>query len=154
MYCHHHPASNEYFPGKNERKRKLSRKQKEQDPHLEISINRNYPSSIHINWFLSTSLDVIKIGCRQTDWSPLGMTPVQLSKFHRGERYQILPAYAQDDIILSRTFKGSANAAFFESLIEQLLQHCGRWRQSHNLSYLWIMHLSITLTELRNCALI
>ena len=64
---------------------------------------------------------------RRTGWSPLGVTPVQVSKFHRGQRFQILPAYAQDGIMMSRIFKGSTDAAFFESFIEQLLQHCGRW---------------------------
>ena len=73
------------------------------------------------------SLDVIRIGCRQTGWSPLGVTPVQVSKFHQGQQYQILPAYAQDGIMLARIFKGLTDAALFESFIEQLLQHCGRW---------------------------
>lgn len=64
---------------------------------------------------------------RRTGWSPLGVTPVQVSKFHRGQRYQILPAYTQDGIILSRIFKGSTDTVFFESFIKQLLQHCGKW---------------------------
>ena len=29
--------------------------------------------------------------------------------------------------MLARIFKGSTDAALFESFIEQLLQHCGRW---------------------------
>ena len=128
-----HQTSTEYFPGKNERKRKLSRKQKEQDPHLRDFHQQKLSelNSYQLVFVDESGCDK-QIGCRQTGWSPLGMTPVQLSKFHRSERYQILPAYAQDDIILSRTFKGSANAAFFESLIEQLLQHCGRWPESQS----------------------
>lgn len=55
------------------------------------------------------------------------MTPVQVSTFHRGQRYQTLTAYTQDGIVLSRIYKGSTDAAFFESFIEQLLQHCGIW---------------------------
>jgi hypothetical protein len=39
-----------------------------------------------------------RIGSRRTGWSPLGVTPVQVSKFHRDQRYQILPAYAQNGI--------------------------------------------------------
>ena len=35
-----------------------------------------------------------RTGFRRTGWSPLGVTPIQVSKFHRGQRYQILPAYA------------------------------------------------------------
>lgn len=68
-----------------------------------------------------------RIGFRRTGWSPLGVRPVQVAKFHRGQRYQILPAYAQDGILLSRIFAGSTDAVVFEDFIEQLLQHCGRW---------------------------
>jgi hypothetical protein len=68
-----------------------------------------------------------RIGFRRTGWSPLGVTPVQVAKFHRGQRYQILPAYCQDGILLSRVFTGSTDALVFEDFIEQLLQHCGRW---------------------------
>lgn len=35
-----------------------------------------------------------RIGFRRTGWSPLGVTPLQISHFHRDQRYQILPAYA------------------------------------------------------------
>jgi hypothetical protein len=52
-----------------------------------------------------------RIGFRRTAWSPLGTAPVQVSKFHRDQRYQILPAYAQDGIILSRVFQGSTDAS-------------------------------------------
>ena len=68
-----------------------------------------------------------RIGFRRTGWSPLDTTPVQVSKFHRDQRYQILPAYAQDGVVLSRVFRGSTDASVFEDFIEQLLQHCGKW---------------------------
>jgi transposase len=55
------------------------------------------------------------------------VAPVQVSKFHRDQHYQILPTYAQDGIILSRVFQGSTNATIFEDFIKQLLQHCGKW---------------------------
>jgi transposase len=45
-----------------------------------------------------------RVGFRRTAWSPLGVTPVQISQFHRDRRYQILPAYTQDGIILARIF--------------------------------------------------
>ena len=48
-------------------------------------------------------------------------------QFHRDEQYQILPAYAQDGIVLFRVFRGSTDAAVFEDFINRLLQHCGRW---------------------------
>lgn len=68
-----------------------------------------------------------RIGFRRTGWSPLGVIPVQVAQLHRDQRYQILPAYAQDGIVLSRVFRGSTDAAVFEDFIEQLLQHCGKW---------------------------
>ena len=68
-----------------------------------------------------------RVGFRHTAWAPLGITPVQVSRFHRGQRYQILPAYAQDGILLSRIFRGSTDAAIFEDFIEQLLHHCGKF---------------------------
>jgi transposase len=68
-----------------------------------------------------------RVGFRRTAWAPLGITPVQASRFHRGQRYQILPAYAQDGILLSRIFRGSTNAAIFEDFVEQLLHHCGKF---------------------------
>jgi transposase/DNA-binding CsgD family transcriptional regulator len=68
-----------------------------------------------------------RVGFRRTGWAPLGVTPAQVSQFHRGQRYQILPAYAQDGVVLSRVFQGSTNASLFEDFIAQLLEHCGRW---------------------------
>jgi transposase len=68
-----------------------------------------------------------RIGFRRRGWSPLSVTLVQVSQFHRSQRYQILPAYAQDGVVLSRVFQGSTDASVFEDYIEELLQHCGKW---------------------------
>ena len=57
------------------------------------------------------------------------MAPVQISHFHRDNRYQILPAYAQDGIALSCAFRDPTDAVVFEDFIDQLLQHCGRWSE-------------------------
>jgi hypothetical protein len=67
-----------------------------------------------------------RIGFQQTGWSPLGTALVQLSKFHRDQRYQTLPAYIQDGIVLSRVFQGSTDASVFGDFIKQFLQHCGK----------------------------
>lgn len=48
-----------------------------------------------------------RIGFRRTGWAPLGVAPVQVAQFHRGRRYQILPAYTQDGILFSRVFSGA-----------------------------------------------
>jgi len=71
-------------------------------------------------------------GFRRTGWSPRGTTPVQIADFHRGQRYQILPAYTQDGILLSRLFQGSTDGAVFEDFIEQLLHHCGKWPEPNS----------------------
>ncbi|KAJ5783838.1 uncharacterized protein N7518_009515 [Penicillium psychrosexuale] len=55
-----------------------------------------------------------RTGFRRTGWSPLGVAPLQVSQFHRDQRYQILPAYAQDGIILSRVFRGATDGTVFE----------------------------------------
>jgi transposase len=68
-----------------------------------------------------------RIGFGRTGWSPHGVAPVQITQFHRNRRYQILPAYTQDGILLARVFRGSADSSVFEDLIEQLLPHCGIW---------------------------
>ena len=70
-----------------------------------------------------------RVGFRRTGWSPLGVTPVQVTRFHRDRRYQILPAYTQDGILLSRVFQGSTDGTMFEDFIEQLLQHCNLFPQ-------------------------
>jgi transposase len=68
-----------------------------------------------------------RIGYRRTGWAPLGVTPVQVARFQREQRFQILPAYTQDGILLARVFQGSTNAAVFEEFIEQLLPSCSPW---------------------------
>jgi transposase len=65
-----------------------------------------------------------RIGFRRTGWSPLGTTPVQIARYQREQRYQILPAYTQDGVLLFRVFQGTTDSALFEDYIEQLLHHC------------------------------
>jgi transposase len=60
-------------------------------------------------------------------WAPLGVTPVQIARFQREKRYQILPAYIQDGVIYARVFQGSIDSIIFESFIEQLLPLMGTW---------------------------
>jgi hypothetical protein len=59
--------------------------------------------------------------------SPFGIAPTKVATFRRDRGYQILPAYAQDGVVLSRVFQGSTDASVFEDFIEELLHHCGRW---------------------------
>lgn len=74
-----------------------------------------------------------RVGFRRTGWSPLGTTPTQTSRFHRDQRYQILPAYTQEGIILSEIFQGSTDAVVFVDFMKRLLrQHCKRWPQERS----------------------
>ena len=58
-----------------------------------------------------------RIAFRRTGWSPHGIAPTQVAKFHRDQRYQILPAYAQDGVVFSKVFRGSTDAFVFEEFI-------------------------------------
>jgi transposase len=73
-----------------------------------------------------------RVGLRRTGWSPLGVTPVQVARYQREKRYQILPAYTQDGILLARVFQGTTDSAVFEDFIEQLLHYCGRWPEPNS----------------------
>ena len=55
------------------------------------------------------------------------MTPVQIARFQREQRFQILPAYTQDGVIFARVYQGSTDSTVFEDFIEQLLPLCGKW---------------------------
>ncbi|KAJ5335558.1 hypothetical protein N7452_007961 [Penicillium brevicompactum] len=68
-----------------------------------------------------------RIGVRRTGWSPLDTTPVQVLRFYCDQRYQILPVYIQDGILLSYVFQGKPDASFFEDFIEELLHHYGKY---------------------------
>jgi transposase len=65
-----------------------------------------------------------RAGYRRWGWSPKGSSPVQVTKFGRGKRWHILPAYAQDGILLRRVYQGSTDSDLFEDFVAQLLHHC------------------------------
>ena len=88
-----------------------------------------------------------RIGFRQTGWSPCGRAPIQISQFHCGQQYQILPAYAQDGIVLLRIFHSSTDAAMFRDFIVQLLRTVEDGL-SPNLFWSWTMHHSTALSKL------
>jgi transposase len=108
--------------------KKVRYKAKEQNPQLRAFYQHKLSKyfSYQLVFVDETGCDK-RVGNRQSGWSPLGVAPVRVSKFHRGQRYHILPAYAQDGIIASDIFQGSTDAVIFENFIERLLQHCGRY---------------------------
>lgn len=83
-------------------------------------------SSYHLVFVDESGCDT-RVGYRRRGWSPLGVTPVQIARFQRGQRYHILPAYTQNGVLFSRVYQGMTDSVVFEGFIEQLLHHCGRW---------------------------
>ena len=105
-------------------------------------------SSYHLVYVDESGCDK-RIGFRGTGWSPRGTTLSQVTKFHRDQRYQILPAYTQDGIIISRVYQGPTDSLRFCNLLKSCSIFVGNGR-SQNLSLLWIMPHSITLKRLSN----
>jgi DDE superfamily endonuclease len=87
--------------------------------------------SYHLVYVDESGCDT-RVGFRRTGWSPLGVTPLQVTQFHRGQRYQIPPAYSQNGILLAHFFQGATDGAVFEDFIGQLLSHCGRWPEPNS----------------------
>ncbi|CAG1972491.1 unnamed protein product [Fusarium graminearum] len=52
-----------------------------------------------------------RVGRRRFGWAPKGVTPVQIDRFHRDQRYQILPAYTQEGILHYDIFPGSTDGS-------------------------------------------
>lgn len=102
-------------------------KAREQNPDLREIYLHNISDfySYHLV-YVDESRSNKRASFRRTRWSALSKAPIQVSRFYRDQRYQILLAYAQDGIVLSRVFRGSTDAAMFEDFIAELLQHCGR----------------------------
>ena len=73
-----------------------------------------------------------RAGYRRTAWAPRGVTPVHHGRCHRGQRYQILPAYSQDGILLAKVFSGVTDSVVFENFIAELLPLCGRWPEPNS----------------------
>jgi hypothetical protein len=68
-----------------------------------------------------------RTGHRRYGWAKRGVRPRRRARYNREQRFQVLAAYTQEGIELSRVFPGSTTTAVFEDFIDQLLHHCGRW---------------------------
>ncbi|KAL0929595.1 uncharacterized protein CTRU02_215494 [Colletotrichum truncatum] len=73
-----------------------------------------------------------RTGHRRYGWAPVGVTPVQVARFSREQRFQVLAAYTQNGVKLARVYSGSTDASTYENFIEQLLCHCGRWPEPNS----------------------
>jgi hypothetical protein len=102
---------------------------KEQDADLRDSYLHTMSTfrSYHLVYVDESGCDK-RAGFRRTGWSPLGGdTCPDLPSSTGSSGTRILPAYAQDGVVLSRVFRGLTDARVFEDSIEQLLQHYRRW---------------------------
>ena len=128
-------------------KKTARQRAKEQNPRLrdfyqhKLSEFRSY----HLVFVDESGCDK-RVGNRWTGWSPLGVTPMQVSKFHRGQRYQILPAYTQDGILLSLSLKVQRMRCCSNPLLSSCSSTAGGGR-SQSLCLLWITPPSIIRSE-------
>jgi transposase len=114
-------------------KKKNRQQARQRDPALQdLYLYTVSPMSAGQVFFVDESGCDPRHGFKRRGWSPLGVTPLQVARFQRGQRYHILPAYDQNGIIRSRVFQGSTNASVFEEFIEHLLPLCGRWPEDRS----------------------
>jgi transposase len=109
-------------------RKRMHRIAQQRDPDLRAKYQYDiaeYPSEYLV--FIDESGCDRRIGYRHWGWSLRGTAPLKATKFGRGKRWHILPAYTQDGILLKRIYQGSTDAACFNDFILELLQYCGRY---------------------------
>lgn len=109
-------------------RKRMYRTAQQRDPDLRTKFLYDiaeYPSD-HLIFIDESGCDR-RIGYRHWGWSQRGTAPVKVTKFGRGKRWHILPAYTQDGILIKRIYQGSTDAPFFNDFILELLQFCGRY---------------------------
>jgi transposase len=103
---------------------------KQRDPQLQHYYNYRLKlggfRSYHLIFIDESGMDKT-VGLRRKGWAPKGITPRQTATFQREERYQVLSAYTQRGIKLSRVYRGSTDTETFVDFIKQLLCHCNKW---------------------------
>jgi transposase len=99
-------------------KKTMQQRAKEQNPDLRDEYRHDISKyhSYQLVYVDESGCDG-RTGIRKTGWSPPGITPTERSKFHHGQRYQILPAYSQDGIVLSHIYQGLTDASRFKDFI-------------------------------------
>lgn len=88
-----------------------------------------------------------RIGYRKKGWAPSGVTPIQVGRFNREQRYQILATYTQDGIELARAYPGSTDATLFKGTLSSSCYMAADDGRSRSLCSSWTMHLSTTTTS-------
>lgn len=60
-------------------------------------------------------------------YAPKSITPMQIKRFHRGKRVQVLPAYTIDGVIYCEVYDENIDVHVVEAFLERLLPYCGRY---------------------------
>ena len=69
-------------------------------------------------------------------YAPKGVTPVQLKRFHRGKRVQMLPAYTMNGVIYSEVYEDNTDVHVVEGFLERLLRFCGRYPEPRSVIFM------------------
>lgn len=112
---------------------------------------RILPPRASYSRFLSSNFSVDEWGCdklvacRRNGWSPLGVTPIPISKFRR-----TLRKYTQEAVLLACTCVASTDPSSFDLSSDNSSSSAGAG-QSQNLYLKWTTPLPIVQTESRSC---
>lgn len=101
---------------------------KERDPDLRddyIERRSHYKPSQMI--FIDESGSDRGLAILGRGYAPKGVTPVQIKRFHRGRRVQVLPAYTIDGVIYCEVYEENTDVEVVEGFLERLLPYCGRY---------------------------
>jgi transposase len=69
-------------------------------------------------------------------YAPKGVTPVQIKRFHRGKRVQMLSAYTIDRVIYCEVYEENTDIEVFEDFLERLLPFCGRYPEPRSVIFM------------------
>jgi transposase len=95
-------------------------KERNMDLRADHIHERSFFSSQHLIYVDESGYDR-SIGIKNKGWAERGITPVQTKRFHRGQRFQILPAYTQDVLkplkgpLMPRHLNASSNVFYLDS---------------------------------------
>jgi len=83
-------------------------------------------------------------------YAPKGVTPVQIKRFHRGKRVQMLATYTIDGVIYSEVYKENTDTQAFDDFIKRLLPFYGRYLDPRSVIFIdnASFHFSLKIDEM------
>ncbi|KAM0665688.1 hypothetical protein ACQRIU_005949 [Beauveria bassiana] len=79
--------------------------------------------SFHIVYFDESGCDT-QVCHRRSGRAPKGKTPIKYNKLKRGRRWQILPAFTQNGVLMYRVYQGPTDKFLIEDFMSELLHFC------------------------------